>query len=142
MSVGGVFWDGPLEDQPGFRLVPLVRAFIHEYAADLMTFPWLVHGGRPDAVLVSPDGYFEPDRGVNEGPARIDQAVAADGRVVAVMCGGQGQKRVQNRSPRTYQLLIAKPEDSAIDLRSMTLLPGQMVELEYRVGRILVAIPQ
>lgn len=143
MSGHGVFWDGPLDGQPGFHTVPRVRAFIGEHAPDVMTFHRLVHGGRQDAVLVSPDDYFDPDLGIDEGPARIDQAIAEDGRVVAVVHGGQGRRRVQNRSSRTYRLYIARPDSEGLQVRSTVLLSNQITELEdYRVGRILVAVPQ
>ena len=141
MSRYGVFWNGPIESQAGFDLVPKVRDVIQRFVPDVMTFPVLVHGGRPEARLRSPDGYYEPAVGIVEGPARIDQAVAADGRVVAVMYGGAGRKRVRNESAHDVSLLIVQPARRDVNIGGTVLGRGQAVEVNYRVGRILIALP-
>ena len=142
MSGHGVFWDGPLEDQPGFHVVPEVRAFLRDHAPDLMTFSSLVHGGRENAVLIPASVFFDPAVGVTEGIARLDQAIADDGRVVALVYGGQGRKRILNRSPRAYELHLARPHADGLDVETTELGPGQSLDVEYDVGRILVGIPR
>jgi hypothetical protein len=131
MSSRGVFWDGDIDTQPGFSVV----------APDVMAWPTLVHGGRPEAVLQSPIGYYQPEHGVIEGPARIDQAIAPDGRVVAVVHGGRGRKPVRNVGSRTLHLSIVWADGDALRTEERTLAPGDTMELDYRVGRLILAEP-
>lgn len=141
MSRHGVFWNGPIESQAGFSVVPQVRDFIEEFVPDVMAFPVLVHGGRPEAPLRSPDGYYEPRAGIVQGPARIDQAVAADGRTIAIIYGGAGPKRVRNTSSTPVALVIARPDHDRVVTRGVVLEAGEVVQMGYRVGRILIALP-
>ncbi|MGE0041512.1 MAG: hypothetical protein AB7H88_21625 [Vicinamibacterales bacterium] len=141
MSSDGVFWQGPIDAQPGFAVVPKMRAALAAFAADVMTWPTLVHGGRPEAVLQSPIGYYQPEHGVMEGPARLDQALAPDGRVVAVVHGGRGRKPVRNVGGRTLRLTLVWPEGDQVRTETRTLAPGQTLDLEYRVGRLILGEP-
>jgi hypothetical protein len=140
MSQYGVFWNGPIHTHSGFRAVPRMRAALAAFAPDVMTWPILVHGSREEAVLVSATGYHYAG-GSREGPARIDQAVSPDGRrAVAVIYGGSGRKAVQNRMGCPASLTIVQPTDDAPgDMRAVTVAPGEAVDVEYRVGRLLLA---
>jgi len=85
MSGFGVFWDGPIESQPGFTEVPeTIARFIPE---DIHT--WTVtHGGlgKDDRVW----GVPEPVDKTRFN--RIDQAFSHDGRYVAVGYGMDWQR--------------------------------------------------
>jgi hypothetical protein len=140
MSQYGVWWNGPIEKQSGFRVVPAMRTVLENFASEVMTWPTLVHGGREEAALASPIGYHSPG-GPREGPARIDQAISADRRkVAAVVYGGTGRKPVQNRMGCTARLTVVRPrDDETVQTDSFTLAPGETLDLDYRVGRLLLA---
>lgn len=62
-SRNGVFWDGPIENEPGFREVPKTR---HWLPADVMTYTDAFHGGatwKGSRILVAeyPDGRLRAD---------------------------------------------------------------------------------
>ena len=141
MSGQGVSWDGPIEAQPGFSVVPQVRDLIQQHVPDVMAFPEIVHGGRREARLRSPDGYYEPAAGIVQGPARIDQAVSPDGRTFAILYGGAGRKRVRNTSSSDVALLVARPNRRRVAVEGLVLGAGEVASISYRVGRILIAIP-
>jgi len=140
MSQCGVFWRCRIDRHTGFSLVPKMRKALRDFAPDVMAWPTLVHGGRPEAALVSPIGYHG-DGGASEGPARIDQAISADRRkAVAVVYGGRGRKPVQNKMNCTARLTVVQPkDDETIVSRTFTLAPGETLELNYRMGRMLLA---
>jgi hypothetical protein len=140
MSQYGVWWNGPIDKQSGFRVVPAMRKVLEDFASDVMAWPTLVHGGRDEAVLASPIGYHAPG-GPREGPARMDQAISADRRkVAAVVYGGTGRKPVQNRMGCTARLTVVRPrEDETVQTDSFTLGPGETLDLDYRIGRLLLA---
>jgi len=74
MSGAGVFGKGRIEDMPAFKEVARLSSFLPQ---DIATFPTVVDAGtnRPfshKSVLVAND------------PTRFDQAIADDGRFVAV----------------------------------------------------------
>lgn len=140
MSQCGVFWRCALDKHTGFSLVPKMRKVLRDFAPDVMAWPTLVHGARPEAALVSPIGYHHAS-GASEGPSRIDQAVSADRRkAVAVVYGGRGRKPVQNKMGCSARVTVVQPkDDETIDSRTFTLAPGETMDLEYRVGRLLLA---
>jgi len=138
MSQYGVFWNGRIDTHSGFRVVPQMRVQLLAFAPDVMG--WSVyHGSRPEAVLRSPTGYYG-DPGVNEGPARIDQAISSDRRrVVATVHGGRGTKGVRNDLGCVLDVKVVQPrDDETVDVHNVTLSPGQVLPLNYRVGRMLL----
>jgi hypothetical protein len=140
MSQCGVFWHCRIETHTAFHVVPKMRNVLRDFAPEVMTWPTLVHGGRPEAVLVSPIGYHDPGRR-SEGPARIDQVVSPDARkAVAVVYGGSGRKPVQNRMGCTIRLKVVRPmADQSIDMQTFTLAAGETIDMEFRIGRLLLA---
>lgn len=75
MSGAGVLFDYPIDREAGFFTVPRVRAAL---PADVMTFQRLIHGGERWAA----ERIFAP-----RGETRVDQALADDGRFVALVYG-------------------------------------------------------
>lgn len=138
MSGHGVFWRGPLESQPGFSVVPRVRAALDAFAPDVMSWG-LYHGGRAEAALVSPTGYFG-DPGVTDGPSRIFNAVRGDRRrVVAVIQGGKGAVRAQNKLSCTLSLtVVGIKNDETVSIDTFTLAQGASLQIQYTAGRVLL----
>jgi hypothetical protein len=139
MSQHGVFWNGPIDEQPGFYVTPRLRAVLRGFAPDVMRWT-LYHGSRREAVLRSPDGYFG-DRGVTRGPARLDQAVSRDRRrVVALVYGGRPPVKVRNDLKCAARLTVVTPLPTE-DVRTETLRmeAGGQHEIDYRIGRLLLA---
>ena len=105
MSGYGVFFDGPIDEQPGFWAVPKIRAMLPK---DVMKNKFAYHGGRSEAIITSATG-FTP--AASEGPARIDQT-QSDGKCAAVAYGGRGRKIARFRrsfigkviSTRTFEV--------------------------------------
>ncbi len=139
MSQYGVYWNGPIDGQAAFAVTPRIRAVIREFAPDVMRWS-LYHGGRREALLRSPDGYAG-DPGVTQGPARLDQAVSADRRrVVALIYGGQGTRRVRNDLGCAASLTVVQPgDDEQVHTEVWHVAPGESRTIDYRVGRILLA---
>jgi hypothetical protein len=138
MSQYGVYWNGPIERQAGFHATPRIRAALRDFAPDVMRWS-LYHGGRREAVLRSPDGYAG-DAGSATGPARLDQAVSADRRrVVAMMYGGRGPRRLRNDLGCTAAITVVSPRaDEQVQKDVFQLAPGESLEVQYRVGRLLL----
>jgi hypothetical protein len=138
MSQRGVFWTGPIHRQSGFYVTPRMRAVLRTFAPDVMRWP-LYHGARREAVLRSPDGYMG-DAGVSHGPARLDQAVSTDRRrVVALIYGGRSPRRVRNDLQCTAQVTIVWPsDDEQVQQNMVRLAPGEVFDIDYRVGRLLL----
>lgn len=138
-----VFWNAPIERSAAFYAVPRMREVLQAFAPDVMTWPTLRHGGRVDAALNSPTGWFG-DPGVIEGPGRINQAISADRRkVVGTVTGGSGRKQVRNALGCALNLTVVKVnDDESIQQDTFTLAPGQSLTLEYRVGRLLLGVCQ
>ena len=129
MSAEGVFWNNPIEGQPGFYEVPQVKSYLPR---DIMRGR-LLHGGRSEAAFTSPSGFYG-DPGVTEGPARIDGAELPDGRGAWVIYGGRGRKRALARRGFEGRVInTATGSEQAIVLR-----PGESVEMSYEIGRLLV----
>jgi len=139
MSGYGVFWKGPIESQPGFWAVPRMRQAIADFAPDVMAWA-LYHGGRAEAPLKSPTGYWG-DPGVTDGPSRIFNAVRSDRRaVVAVVQGGRGAKRVTNHLDCTLSIdVIGVNDDETLSRHTLTLQPRESFAIDYRIGRLLLA---
>jgi hypothetical protein len=139
MSQHGVFWNGPIHEQPGFAVTPRMRAALRAFAPDVMRWT-LYHGGRREAVLRSAGGYHG-DPGVVQGAARIDQAVSRNRRrVVALVHGGRPPARVRNHLGCTARLTIVTPlasEEVRVD--STEIASDADYEVDYRVGRLLLA---
>lgn len=138
MSSHGVFWNGRIEDQPGFWAVPRMRAVLMAFAPDVMAWRQ-THASTAEAVLTSPTGTAPPN---TEGPARIDQAIAGDGRVVALVYGGRGRRAVRNNSGRAMEwqvVSLSADEHPVID--TFRVEAGQSLDLTYRVGRLILARP-
>jgi hypothetical protein len=138
MSQHGVFWNGPIHEQPGFAATPRLRAALRDFAPDVMRWN-LYHGARREAVLRSPGGYHG-DPGVVAGAARIDQAVSPDRRrVVALVYGGKPPARVGNHLGCTARLSIVTPLDTEeVHVETLELQPNADREVHYRVGRLLL----
>ena len=138
MSQHGVFWNGPIHEQPGFKVTPRMRAALRAFAPDVMRWT-LLHGARREAVLRSPGGYHG-DPSVAQGAARIDQAVSPDRRrVVALVYGGRPPARVRNHLGCTARLSVVTPLDSEdIHVETIRLERDADHELEYRVGRMIL----
>ena len=139
MSQHGVFWGGPIHGQAGFAVTPRMRAVIRAFAPDVMRWT-LYHGGRPEAVIRSPDGYTG-DEGVARGPARLDQAVSPDRRrVVAFIYGGRPPVRFQNHLTCAADVTIVAPlPNEEVRTDKIRLDPGATHEVNYRIGRLLLA---
>ncbi|HYU80895.1 MAG TPA: hypothetical protein VEK56_18040 [Vicinamibacterales bacterium] len=138
MSQYGVFWNGPIHQQPGFVATPRIRAALRQFAPDIMRWR-LYHGGRREAAFRSPNGYMG-DAGVTHGPARMDQAVSHDRRrVVALMYGGRPPKRFRN-DLGCRSTVTAVHADNGEQLRAIEfeLERGEIKQLEYRIGRLLL----
>jgi len=138
MSQHGVFWGGPIHRQAGFVVTPRMRAVLYDFAPDVMRWT-LVHGGREEAVLRSPEGYHG-DPGVVRGPARLDQAVAPDRRrVVGLVYGGRPPARFRNDLGCTARVTVVTPLPSEhVRTDTVRLAPGGEHEVDYRVGRLLL----
>ena len=142
MSGPGVKWTSPIAAAPGFAVLDQIRLDLADLeVADVGTWPTLVHGGRSAAALVAADGYHDPASGANpNGPNRIDQAIASDGRVVAVIHGnGGGVRRVRNRSGRALDVTVITPGATGHAVGRVA--AGGAFSVNYRVGRLLVGIP-
>lgn len=139
MSQHGVFWNGAIDEQPGFYVTPRLRALIRGFAPDVMRWN-LYHGNRHEAALRSPVGYFG-DRGRSEGPARLDQAVSHDRRrAVAFVYGGRSPARVRNELRCAARMTIVTPHASEeVHTETVRLEPGGEHAIAYRVGRLLLA---
>ena len=73
MSGNGVFWNGPIEDMPGFDEVARLPSFL---PTDIATFPVVCHAGtrfQGIRILAAVD------------PTRAEHAIAPDGRFVIVV---------------------------------------------------------
>jgi hypothetical protein len=138
MSQRGVYWNGPIQQQAGFFATPRIRDALAEFAPDVMRWS-LYHGGRPEAVLRSADGYVGDD-GVTQGPARIDQAISADRRrVVALVYGGRPPARVRNDLGCSAAITVVAPRaDEAVQKETVRIAAGALFEIDYRVGRLLL----
>lgn len=148
MSGHGVFWNGRLASQPGFAVVPKMRAALAAFAPDVMAWR-LAHGGLGDAAWCVPagcrGGLYHGDPGVTSGPARVDQAIRADRRkVVAVVYGGQGERALRNHLPCTARVqLLAPREDGTVASDEATVTANEVLPLPpYRIGRLLLAACQ
>lgn len=138
MSQHGVFWNGPLHQQSGFYVTPRMRDVLRAFSPDVMRWP-VYHGARSEAVVRSPDGYYG-DPGVVHGPARLDQAVSQDRRrVVALIYGGRAPRRFRNDLGCTAAFTVVRPrDDEQVQKDTFTLEAGRTLEVEYRVGRLLL----
>ena len=139
MSQHGVFWRDAIDQQPGFYVTPRMRTVLREFAPDVMRWS-LYHGRSRGAVLRSPRGYYG-DAGVTTGAARLDQAVSADGRrVVAMIYGGRSPARFRNELPCAARLTVVTPRpDERVHTETLRLAAGAEHELDYRIGRLLLA---
>lgn len=139
MSQHGVFWNGPIERQSGFYVTPQMRAAIRDFAPDVMRWT-LYHGSRTEAVLRSPDGYIG-DPGVERGPARLDQAVSPNRRrAAALMYGGRAPRRVRNDLQCEAVVTVVRPrDDEQVQKDTFRVQPGGVLDVDYRVGRLLLA---
>jgi hypothetical protein len=139
MSQHGVFWRGAIHEQAGFYVTPRMRAVLREFAPDVMRWS-LHHGGSRNAVLRSPRGYYG-DPGVTTGAARLDQAVSADRRrVAAIIYGGRRPARFRNELSCTARVMVVTPlPDEQVRIETVRLAPGAEHELDYQIGRLLLA---
>jgi hypothetical protein len=141
MSQWGVFNNGPIYRHSGFWVVPQMRALLKQFAPDVMSWNSLLHGGRGEAVLKSPTGYFG-DPGVAEGPARIDQVISPNGRkCVATVHGGRGRKQVRfNMGGRMRVSILTPKKDNgqeSVHVHVVELNDKDTLTLDYSVGRAL-----
>lgn len=85
MSGHGVFWNGPIESQPGFWEVAKLRTIFAKNAF----LGSAVHGGRAEAWVTSAGGFTSTYAG---GYARVDQLIYANECVAIAHSGGTGRK--------------------------------------------------
>ena len=134
MSSHGVFFNGPIESQPGFYSVPHIRAVLCRFAPDLFRF--VLTDDR------SPNAWFRIDAGNRAGDGcsgRADQALSEDGRAVVHVHGGAGKTSVHNDTARTYAFsVLVVGDDQRIRQDKVSVSPGGIFDLEYRVGRVLL----
>jgi hypothetical protein len=138
MSQHGVFWRGPIHRQAGFAATPRMRAILRAFAPDVMRWT-LYHGGRSEAVLRSPDGYYG-DPGVSHGVMRLDQAVSPDRRrVVAFIYGGRSPARVRNDLGCTAEVsLVTIQPNEVVQTSRIRVEAGTTHEDDYRIGRLVL----
>ena len=124
MSSPGVFWDGPIEAQPGFHAVAQVKTWLPK---DLMRPATLCHGGASWAgtrVLVANA----------EGTLRCDHAMFPDGQVAIIVYG----------EPGTWTIPVERAVDGrVIDpltgvAHPVSLRPGQLWPVTFARGRVLL----
>ena len=129
MSGYGVRWNGDLHRQPGFGEV--ARA-VSSLPNDV--FGWdTTRGGSSNNPFRSPTGYHG-DPGVSSGPARIDGAIAGDGRYGVLVYGGKAPYVVA--ATRALAFDIVNPATLQVE-QTGTLAAGQTLTLSYRIGRLL-----
>jgi hypothetical protein len=87
MSGHGVFWNGPLESQPGFWEVPRLRTIFGPDAFSGQA----VHGNRAEAWVTSAGGMNNTNP---NGYARMDQLLTGNHGVCIAHHGGSGRKPV------------------------------------------------
>jgi hypothetical protein len=114
-SCGVRWWDGPIQQQPGFLSSPRVVNYL---PTDLMSrYTTILHGGLSDSPLTDADGF--PDEN------RVDSVVTADGRRFVTLAYGQNG----------YTRLLARV---AVRFSIITLRPGETLDIDYKAGRVLV----
>ena len=88
MSSHGVFWDGPIEDQPACKETAQLKDIFTPDAFNGHS----LHGGRTEAWVTSTGGFEDPD---GHGYARVDQLVSdSTGRGWALAHSGRGHRRL------------------------------------------------
>ena len=125
-SARGVrWWEGPIEQQPGFLSSPHVESYLPR---DLMSaYTTILHGGLSDSPLTDADGF--PDEN------RVDSVVTEDGRrFVTLVYGQNGYTRLLARVPVRFALITPDTGES----HRFTLRPGETLDIDYRAGRVLV----
>jgi hypothetical protein len=119
-------WVGLLTDEPGFHEVPRVRAML---PPDLMSaYRQIVHGGRPDSPFTDADGFPEASN------RRIDSVCTNDGRFVTLAYSGDGKTRLQALWALSF--IIYTPHTG--EAHSFTMAAGEVLDLQYDKGRLLV----
>lgn len=134
MSSNGVFYNGRISSQPGYWAVPRIRDAMEAFGRDLMAWH-LTHRSSGDAALRS-------DAATELGDERIDQTIAPDGRIAAVVYGNTGRQGVQNATSRQLSCdIIGVADDEQLTRATETIQPGGWMSLSYRVGRLLLCSP-
>jgi hypothetical protein len=90
MSGNGVFWDGPIYNQPGYAETGRLGSI---FPSNAFTFTSL-HGNRSDAWFTSEGGF------ANEGSGygRVDQLISDSNRFgLCIAHGGKGTRRIVTR---------------------------------------------
>lgn len=128
-SSDGVITDGGFDQQAGFAEVPRMAAYLAGVAPDLQTWPILVHGGRPEAVLTF---------GARDAHDRIDQAVGPAG-VVAVVhsTAAEAAKSVTVEATRPMRVRVVHPATQAVEADTR-LGKGQRLEVRFARARVVV----
>jgi len=124
-SCGVRWWDGPIQQQPGFLSSPRVVNYL---PTDLMSrYTTILHGGLSDSPLTDADGF--PDEN------RVDSVVTADGRRFVTLAYGQnGYTRLLARVAVRFSIITPDTGDS----HRFTLRPGETLDIDYKAGRVLV----
>lgn len=133
MSGDGVFLDGsPFEEQPAFSIIPKIRALI---PPDVMAYPMLVHGGRDNSVLITPNRQYSSEGGEID---RIDQAISDDGKVVAVAYGraNRRQAEIMVDDGRRFEGMIINP--GTAEVHELRIAAGERVPVDFRFSRLLI----
>lgn len=87
MSGRGVFWDGPIQDEPGFAEVGQLSQI---FPTNAFTFR-STHGNRSDVWFTSEGGFANDGRGYG----RVDQLISDSNRFgLCIAHGGRGTRRV------------------------------------------------
>lgn len=133
MSSQGVRWNGPIQAQAGFEEVLRATRTLQAFAPTL--YDWHVYrGGNAENPLAAYPGYWG-DSGVTEGPARCDGA-SGNGTFVNVVYGGRPRFRV--RCQHGFEGVVWNPGTD--ESYALTMSPGQVHELSYEYGRVVMGV--
>lgn len=125
MSGYGVFWDGPIEQQPGFREVPQAIALL---PSDIHFFRTVMHSGERAGnprMLAADDSVG----------SRFDYALHDDGRFAGMAYSAHGA--VPMRVVRSFRGRVYHPATRAIEWEG-SVSPGQQLPLSGEYARLVL----
>ena len=120
-------WLGPLSGEHGFDAVPRVREILRP--ADLQaSYRKMCHGAHPESPFTDNAGFPESD------DRRIDTCETDDGEFVTLVYDRTGRTALRARVAVSF--LCYTPDTR--EAHHFSLMAGEILPMEYRVGRILV----
>lgn len=125
MSGHGVFWDGPIEQEPGFREVPLALALL---PTDVQHFDVVMHSGN----RAGNPRFLEADDRVE---SRCDYALNDDGRFAGLCYAKHGV--VPMRALRAFRATVYHPATRAIEWEG-AVRAGDQLPLSGRIARLVI----